>query len=240
MKKLNKFKNYINCKVKGNKKKYYFFSNSIFIAILMLSCYGNASAQNNFKRVYKLGGTIESYVSGNGHGTFYSPSLSIGDGKNFFYGGPVIQKRSMLVQGVKIGYSRVLTGAGFHGTDDQDDLDDSDRLLQLNFFCYAQYVNQLPLSYMSIKEEELMSKKCNINANLDNNTVNSVNWSNVKLTTAETCVGFELHIKINQNISWKNYIGASVYYHLNYEPSMYQERIANVLMLGTGICIKHF
>jgi hypothetical protein len=231
MKQTNKIQsgNYTGIFMKDG-KKYFSFITLLLLALFILNPTDEITAQKKSKPIYKLGGGIETYVSGNWHGAFYSPYASIGDGKNFLNFGPVIQKRSMLMQGAKIAYSRVLTGGEFNMHDyDGASMDGN---LQLNFFCYAQYVNQLPLSFSAVTTEELIHASSDLDLRKD--------WSKVKLSTAEFCAGFELHVKITQNISWKNYIGSSVYYHLNYIQGMYQSRLAPVIMLGTGICIKHF
>jgi len=202
----------------------------ILLLIFLANPFNEFLAQKKSKVPYKIGGGIENYISGNWHGAFYSAYLSIGDGKNFISAGPVMQKRSMLMQGVKINYSRVLTGGDFNTVDYEGEGTDGN--LQLNFFFSAQYVNQLPLSYSAVITEELIHNRSDFDLKQD--------WSNVKLSTAELCAGFELHFKITQNISWKTYIGPSVYYHVNYIQGMYSPKLAPVLLIGTGICIKHF
>ncbi len=192
------------------------------------------------KQVYKLGIGIENFQSGNCLGAFYSSYLSIGNGKNFFNVGPVIQKRSMLMQGAKIGYSRVLTGGGLNKTDTEEEAIDGEGdvketkvgCIQLNFFCYAQYVNQLPLSYAAEIIEERIHASSDIDVKKD--------WGKAKFSIAELCTGFELHIKITQNISWKNYIGAAAVYNLNNVQGLCRNSLTPALVIGTGICIKHF
>jgi hypothetical protein len=206
------------------------FAFKILLLLFLANPFNEFSAQKKSRAIYKLGGGIENYVSGNGHGSFYSAYLSVGDGKNFFSAGPVMQKRSMLMQGVKIGYSRVLTGGDFNTVD--NDGEGMDGNLQLNFFISAQYVNQLPLSYSAVITEELIHNRSDFDMKQD--------WSKVKLSTAELSAGFELHFKITQNITWKTYIGPSVYYHVNYIQGMYSPKLAPVLLIGTGICIEHF
>jgi len=198
----------------------------IAIIFLLLNLTKSVNAQNPFDKPVKIGCGVEQYVSGNWHGTFYSAYLSVSKGKNVITMGPVIQKRSLMMQGGKIGYQRVITGGDRFAVDCDGERVDPN--LQLNAFGYVQYIKDLPLAYSSIIIEERTNRK------------SDYNWNKLRLSTAEICMGVELHIKINQNISWKNYFGASVYYHLNYKQGMYQERIAPVLLIGTGINIKHF
>lgn len=199
---------------------------AIAAIFLLLSLQIRISAQNPLQNHVKLGGGVEQYVSGNIHGTVYSPYLALSKGKNVFTMGAVIQKRSLLMQGGKIGYQRVITGGDRFAVD--CDGERVDERLQLNAFGYIQYVKNMSMSYTSTIIEERTNKKMDYN------------WNQLRLSTAELCAGVELHIKINQNISWKNYFGASVYYHLNYKQGMYHERILPVLLIGTGINIKHF
>ncbi len=219
----------ISNRIKRKKENQYILR-ILFLILLINNSLNAQFAQERPHSLFKLGGGVESFISGNGLGTFFSPYLTIGDGINFLSCGPVIQKRSLLMQGAKIGYSRVLTGSPFNSLNSE--LEKQNGNLQLNFFCYAQYINQLPLSYVALRTEELMNSKNDLGINRD--------WNKVKLTTAELCAGFELRIKITRNISWKNYIGASYYQHLNYLQGMYHEKSAIVLAIGTGIGIKHF
>ena len=132
----------------------------------------------------------------------------------------------MTLGGAKIGYSRILTGGDIYGRDDKGE--NVDQRFQLNAFGYLQYSNNLSLSYTSQQIEE----SCNRAMDYD--------WSKLRLNTAELCLGIEFHYKINENISWKSYFGASIYNHLNYLSGMYQEKVKGVLLLGTGIHIRSF
>ena len=174
----------------------------------------------------KIGAGVEQYISGNTLGVLYSPYISVSKGNNVISVGPVIQKRTMLVTGIKAGFSRVITG---NNTSKYDcDGDYVDQRLQVNFFGYIQYVQQMSLSYRGVQFEETMNKQLDYD------------WNKLKLNTAEMCMGIELHIRLTKNISWKNYFGISVYDHLNYKQEMYHDKISPTLLLGTGINISSF
>jgi hypothetical protein len=185
-----------------------------------------------------IGGGFENFSSGNWHGAFYSPYVNLTKGRKSFSGGPVFQKRSMEFSGGKLSFSYNLSGSKKQMIDydeeevplTEDYVKTNDRqLLQLNFFSFAQYVNETTLSYAAQKTEE----------KTEHNPVSESrrDWSKVRLSTAEAGVGFELYIKISKRISWKSYVAGSVYYHVNYISGMYHERMAPSLVLGTGIHI---
>jgi hypothetical protein len=182
--------------------------------------------QNKMHKPVKIGAGADSYVSCDLHGGYYNPYLAVTRGKSTFAFGPVIQKRSLEMNGGKFSYSRVLTGGSNFDLDCEGDVVDG--IFQLNYFASAQLVNNAEMSYSSVIIEERTNRQ------------RDVNWSAVKLTTAEVCTGFELHIKLTRNINWKNYFGVCVYDHVNYQQGMYHDKAAAVLTLGTGIFIKGF
>jgi hypothetical protein len=89
----------------------------------------------------------------------------------------------------------------------------------------VQYNNKLPLSYCLVKEENMIEREP------------QTNWSQVKLSTLEATAGFELQMNLTETISWKNRVGASAYYHLNYVQGMDHDRAAPTLVLGAGIYV---
>jgi hypothetical protein len=184
------------------------------------------SAQQKMYSPTKIGVGADQYVSCDLHGGYYNPYLTLSHGKNMIAFGPVIQKRGLEMNGGKFSYSRVLTGGNNFDVDSEGEVVDG--LFQLNFFCSAQLVKNAQMSYSSVIIEE------RTNRNSD------MNWSALKLTTAEVSTGFELHVKLTRNINWKNYFGVCVYDHVNYQQGMYHDKAAAVLTLGTGIVIKSF
>lgn len=158
------------------------------------------------------------FSTGNGHGAFYSVNIGISKGRNAFSIGPVIQKCSMKAQGAKLSYSRVLTvDTNYKHESGMKDL------FQLNFFSSIQYTNKLQLSNSVLRDEKLIWG--------DNKDLNKI-----RLSTGELVLGFEFYVNITNQISWKNYAGASVYYHFNYSETLDHQRIAPTLSLGTGLC----
>lgn len=187
----------------------------IFVLILNVSCFNAQKSVNNIKP--SIG--FETYSTGNGHGTFYSLYSCLQNGNNAFSVGTVIQKNSAKLSGFKVGYSRTLTGNTSYrsGNVDKD-------LLQINFFSSIQYTHKLPLSTATLKDEKLIWGD------------NKKDLDNLRLSTGEVNVGFEFYINITNQISWKNYAGASVYHNFNYPTILEHQRTAPTLNLGTGIC----
>jgi hypothetical protein len=123
------------------------------------------------------------------------------------------------LRGVKVGYSRILT------IDSRTPQRSAEKdLLQLNFFTSLQYTNKLQLSYSTVNNETLIFGD------------SRQDLEKIRLTTGEMTIGFELYVNITNNISWKNYIGGSVYYHFNYLTILEHQKSAPTLNLGTGLC----
>ncbi|MGZ3901453.1 MAG: hypothetical protein ACXVC7_03740 [Bacteroidia bacterium] len=197
------------------------------ITLMFLVCAGNmAKAQKT--RCF-VGGGLETYSSGNLHGGCFTPYLNLTHGRKSFSGGPVIQNQTMELSGGKLMFSYNLSGSKRTISDNRLSEDyagnPDDALLQLNAFCFAQYLSNTKLSRSASTTEKLVAGE------------NSRDWSNVRLSTAEAGAGFELYVKFSKRVSWKTYIGGSVYYHTNYIQGMYHERACPVLVLGTGIHI---
>lgn len=205
-----------------NLKSFIFFNfnrnNSVLLIFLIILNVASCYAQSSSGKIKPSFG-IESFSTGNGHGTFYSLYASANKGRNSFSIGPIVQKQSMNLNGLKLAYSRKLS------VDSANAPERSDKdLFQLNFFTSIQYTNKLPLSRSTIKNEKLIwgDQKPGL--------------ENIRLTTVELTVGFEFYVNITNQLSWKNYFGASVYYHFNYTEVLNHEIAALTLNLGTGIC----
>ncbi len=202
--------------MKTSQKKHCKFNFIIAIAFLL-----NTSALFAQHAAYKpevIGFALDCYSSANGHGAFYAPALTLNRDRNSLSFAALIQKRSMEMNGLKISYSRnlssespeVIRGYGFD-------------LLQVNFFSALQYNNKTHLAYCVAKYENTINREPQID------------WNQVKLSTLEATAGFELQINLTETICWKNYVGASAYYHTNYVQGMDHSRAAPTLVLGTGI-----
>jgi hypothetical protein len=177
-----------------------------------------------------IGGGLETYSSGNWHGTLFSPYLNLTKGRRSFNMGPVMQSRSKELSGGKFSFSYNLSGGKSKRVSVDEDEEDyvagaQPGILQLNVFGFGQYIHNTPLSKSASITEQKTSREA------------SINWSNVRLSTAEAGVGFELYVKFSKRVSWKNFIGGSVYCHTNYIAGMYHEKISPVLFMGTGIHI---
>ncbi|MDP1800063.1 MAG: hypothetical protein Q8L81_01835 [Bacteroidota bacterium] len=193
----------------------------IKVAIIFFLIALNASvfmAQNSSDKIKPLFSS-GIFSTGNGHGAFYSLNMGVIKGRNAISAGPVIQKCSMQARGLKVSYSRVLTvDTNYKHESGMKDL------LQLNFFSSIQYTNKLQLSNSVLRDEKLIWGD------------NKQDLNQIRLSTGELILGFEFYVNITNQISWKNYAGASVYYHFNYTEQLDHQKIAPTLSLGTGIC----
>ncbi len=193
----------------------------IFFIILNI-CVFTAQTAKSYRDV-KIGGGIQLQSSGNAHGAFYTPYVSFNYGTHSIIVGAMTHKRSGLTRGGQITYSKNLSSQEqYKGGDYPTPIPD---LLQLNFYSYLQYTNDMPLCQSVIKTEQCIKRE------------NSVDWANVKLNTAEAGAGIELRININEVFCIRNTIGAGVYNHMTYVKGMDHEKIAPTLNLSTGLHI---
>lgn len=199
-------------------------SSLVVILFLMFASPNQLSAQKFDINSYNVGTSIDTYVTGGGHGTFYTGNVVLFNEKNTFTFGPCIQKRTAKPGGFKIGYTRKL--ADNNKEEGQSSYKESEvGSLQLNLFTSLQYVERLPLSYAKARIEELTS------------LTDNVKFSQSKLSTINASFGVEVNVKLSNTLQLKNFIGASVYYHTNYVQGMYMDQMAPALIIGTGINI---
>lgn len=198
-----------------------------FVAVL----FGNSVGQTYRKgKLIKLGGGLDVSSTGNAHGTFYIPSVSLNKNRSTFFVGALLQKRTLNFSGARVNYSWDLTGEKLFeregGETDENPSNEKPlrQLIHLNIFAFGQYIHNTNLSYSSISIEQRASL-----------LRNEISWADTKLTTAEIGVGFELEVRITERIRWKTYVSSAFYYHINYINGMYHDRMAPTLLLGTGI-----
>lgn len=177
------------------------------------------------KRV-RIGFGLETYVSGNAHGAFYSARINASKGKSVYSLGPCLHKRSLELTGVKLGYSYLLSG--LNSRYDKEELEEMKHepreILELRLLIYAQYLHKTRLSYAASRVETITSSKAN------------VNYNDVRLNTIEAAVCAELDI----NIKWikiRTYMGATAFYHTNQMEGMYRPKFSPALIFGTGFII---
>ncbi len=178
-------------------------------------------AQYPSHSIYGIGMDFSS--SGNGHGGYFAPSLSLTKGRNTFSAAVLIQKRSMTANGARISLSRNLTGSAADIL-----LRRNYSPLQLNIFANIQYNDKLPLSYCTVQEEETV---CRVREP-------QPNWNAMRLSTIETTFGLQLNVNITGTVAWKTYIGTAAYYHFNYYNALDHPRTAVTICLGTGVNIQ--
>ncbi|MBI2720796.1 MAG: hypothetical protein HYX39_01340 [Bacteroidetes bacterium] len=174
---------------------------------------------------------VDNVSSGNSHGSFLSPHVVIKKGRTSYNLGVLFQNRGMQLNGGKLSFSYILSDPKKNNVD-EDEVEAEEyvaqpkrQILQLNIFAFSQYVhNGLLSAVSSITEQKASSQP-------------EMNWNQVRLSTAEAGIGFELYVKLTKRVSWKNYVAGSVYYHVTYVNGMYNERNGPSLVLGTGIVI---
>lgn len=196
----------------------------IYSAIIFFFIAVTLNAQK-LKNNYSIGGGIDVNCTANWHGSLYTPYITGSDRNSELSLGAVIQKRTSKVCGGRLSFSTVLSTRYLHdsllgGYFEQKDV------LQINFFSYAQYINNAPLSYSAARLEEKTSRAY------------ETDWNSIKLSTAELGAGIEFQVNITENVAWKSRIGGTVYYHVKYKSGMYHEKIAPILNIGTGIHIN--
>lgn len=174
------------------------------------------------QEISRLGLGIESFSSGNTHGTFIRPYTGFEWGKHFVSVGPLIHKRSSMVKGLRAEYSRNLSGQGdkyWRAADGKYHFD----LLQINLLAHIQYNGALRMSYNAILEQQRICR------------VKDINWDQVTLSTAEMGLGCEVRLNITRHITWRNSFSAALHYHTDQVNKLPLPRAGQSLALATGL-----
>lgn len=229
MKNINKITKQRTDKKKKNLS--YLLNSRVIITVLLIALSSPAFAQKYVRKSKTyVGAGVDNVSTGNAHGTYLVPYLIFKKGRNSFNIGPLFQRSTLEMGGGKLSFSHNLSGGKKSTRADDDDSEDTyikeprRQILQLNVLGFGQYISNA-----------LMSRKaCMVEQKIAND---GTNWSHIRLSTAEAGIGFELYVRITNRISWKNYVGGAVYYHVQYKQGMYRERVAPSLVLGTGIHI---
>jgi hypothetical protein len=174
-----------------------------------------------------IGAGAGMHISGSGYGQFYSLYLSLSKSKHNITIGPCLQKRSNLVRAGRLTYSYILAAQDDEGTFVEGKDYKSSDILQLGIFSYAQYADQLPLSFRLVKLE-------------DQADTTSFDWNTVKMSTIEGGTGVELFVRLGKKLRWRTFFGVSAYYHTSYNDRMYQERNGLLLAAGTSLNFTSF
>jgi hypothetical protein len=169
---------------------------------------------------WRFGTGMETYNTKDLHGTYYSAHLCMIRKRTSITLGPVMQKRTSEIQGVKLGLSVAVKSddAALYPDGQEPDM------LQLKFFAFAQYVDHSKLSYKAARVETL--------TNLERNT----DFSNMRLSTATVGTGCELDINFKY-ICVRTYAGLSVFHHFNFDRSLFHEETCAGLVFGVGVCL---
>jgi hypothetical protein len=186
---------------------------AILLCLLVLNvCY--LAAQTG-TRSARAGIAVGTSCSGNGHGTFYTPGLVLGYGRHQLELSAMVHKRSGLTRGGRMYWSYNLTAPRYDSFNYER--------IGLRLISYAQYNDPLPLSYGTVREEQMIRRN------------EQVDWNSVSLSTAEVGSGVQLSIGLGRHVSWRNYIAAAAYHHLNYSNWMNHPECAVVLSMGSSL-----
>ncbi len=211
------------------KTKFRNSASAISILLILTMMYSVKLTSQTSKSPYLLGVSVGSHISGNSHGSIFSAGVNLYNGKNIFSLGACVQKRSMQLSGARFNYMRILTGQEDLTLKQDFSLDPS--RLQLFFYTNVEYLNNAQLCYNAEKREETLVK---------NPEEMSSNNNNIKLSTLDLSAGIGLNVKLTKQLVLSNYIGFGTYYHLNYTPGMYCDKVAPVLVLGTALRLNYF
>lgn len=192
----------------------------ILFCVLISGFTATVSAQG---RPLRYGIGAECLSTGSGLKGFSSAYVSVSSKYNQLAIGAMIQNNSNAVDGIRMVYTRNLSGTFFQkdlaypggqGTD----------LIELSGSAYFQYSQNAALS----KAEVLASERIN-------RRNEPLNFNSLRLNTAEGGAGIELRVNFTERLVWRNYVGAGFYYHLNYQKGLYMDKKGTSLLAGTGI-----
>jgi hypothetical protein len=214
----------------------------LMIIGLFLSSH-KALAQTELQNYNQIGLTFGSFISGNGHGSMYTPQICFNTKKSALYVGPCIQKRAMQFNGVRMAYSFVLNSKPKTAVEeDEEEIEAAYQYFggstpvktstiatesRVNFklFVYAEYLKDNLLSNSMVKMETHV------------NRVEGVNWNTAKLSTIEGGIGGQIGLRLKKNVYLNAYITASFFYHTKYINNMHHEQYSPCITIGTNITI---
>ena len=211
---------------------------NIITLLIVIVCVFNSISQNKTNKRYCFVAGVGIHLSGNSVGGIYDLYGNMYKKNNITSIGLCIQGRTKMPCGMRIGYSRILTGKDkilFVENEKIEEIEEIDELevinekLQLYFYSYLQYTYNTPLSYVASQTE--------VDNSISKNDMLK-NYSNSRLSTVEACFGFGLNVKLNKIIVWSNYIGLSNHYYTNYVNGMYIDKCALGIALGTTLGFK--
>jgi len=191
----------------------------LFIIVSGLATLINAQGQH---LRYVIG--TECLSTGSGLAGFTTPYVGISSKFNQFSLGAMIQNRTSEVQGMRMAYTRNLSGAVSHNNllyPEKQGID----LLEISCSAYFQYSQNALIS----KSEAVAAQRIN------RRTEPAADFSSVRLNTLEGGFGLELRVNFTERIVWRNFVGAGYYYHLTYKKGLYMDRRGTSLLAGTGI-----
>lgn len=191
----------------------------LFVIISGVSTLMNAQGQH---LRYVIG--TECLATGSGLAGFTTPYLGISSKFNQFSLGAMIQNRTSEVQGLRMAYTRNLSGAVSQSDVLLPEKQGAD-LLEISCSAYFQYSQNAFIS----KAEAIAAQR--INRRMEP----SADFSSVRLNTLEGGFGVELRVNLTERIVWRNFVGAGYYYHLTYRKGLYMDRRGTSLLAGTGI-----
>ena len=212
-------------------------SKVLLVLLISLFNYSAIQAQDYMSGRAFLDFGLDYSNSNNGHASFYAPTLVINNHFNALAISPLVYQDNNKLSGLKLTYIRNLSGKQGEDMMDnvvtvQDSLDyiaykkfkrEHRDLLEINFYGYAQYNKNLPLSASAKNFEK------------ENNLEMNVNWNQVYMSTAEAGLGFQLQFNITNSLSLKVYSGLGGYYHVNYQQELHKGRSALCLNSGATL-----
>ena len=175
----------------------------------------------------KIGIGAETYGSGTAHGAFYCATINLSKKRSIFSFGPCLQKRSLELNGLKLGYSVALSGS--NDRYDEDELKEMEKvkqpeILELRLRFFTQYTHNAKLSYNASRVETIT------------NPESTINYYNARFSTIELAVCPEL-IVTYKNVKLRTYAGFTTFYHFKHAETMYRPKFSPALVFGVGILI---
>jgi hypothetical protein len=134
--------------------------------LFILMCGAGYSQTYKRKAPLYIGGGVENFSTGNWHGAFYSPYVNMTRGRGAFNFGPLIQKRTMELNGGKMVFSYNLSGPRKFSAEVDEDAEEipaedyvkeeGRQILQLNIFTFGQFIHE------STAEDGTKSRQTNL------------------------------------------------------------------------------
>ena len=197
---------------------------TVCLLLMFLIIETNFSQSIIVKKESGIGFTINSTITGDGLGTYYSPSFIYHLNRNQFNLGANFQKPELHFSGINLGHEYLLAGKDLIKEDTCD----------VEYSCFFDFIELFSFINIAYHSNAKMSKIKAEEETFYNPTMGN-EIRNINLKTLEAAVGFGIRINVLDQLKWNNCIGLEVHKNLKPSPNLSMDKQGVGLYLSTSI-----